>query len=116
MLAFDHSTVEEVEKTLSQKGLECFRVHPELEFLAAAEPEKKKACLRTGSKQLNIFELKNEFPFLARTVHYTLPMCCLPITMAQLRRGQISVQSTLDVQEGPDARTGEGWVDARDVL
>lgn len=42
MLAFDHSTVEEVERTLSQKGLECFRVHLELEFLAAAEPEKKK--------------------------------------------------------------------------
>lgn len=44
------------------------------------------------------------------------PTCCLPITTAQLRRGQVSIQSTLDVQEGSGARTGEGWTGARDGL
>lgn len=42
MLAFDHSTVEEVDKTLLQKGVQRFHVHPTLEFLVVAEPEKKK--------------------------------------------------------------------------
>lgn len=74
---------------------------------------RKEACLRPGSKQVNAFELKDELPFLTRTVHNTLPTCCLPSAMAQLRRGQISVQSTLDVQEGSDAITGEGRIDAR---
>lgn len=41
MLAFDHSAVEEVDKTLLQKGVEHFHMHSTLEFLVAAEPEKK---------------------------------------------------------------------------
>lgn len=61
-----------------------------------------------GSKQPNGFELKDEFSSLARMEQNTLPTCCLPVTTAQLRRGHVSIQSTLDMQEGSGARTGEG--------
>lgn len=114
MLAFDPPAVEEVEKTLSQKGFECLHVRPKL-VLVGCRTRKEQEGLRPGSSSWVGLTLKmNSLSWLEKSI---IPYPCA----AGQGNGWAQERSEFcpehaGCQEGSDAGTGEGWEAAGDAL